>query len=113
MFYEITRVVNKHHEDYDVLIQRGTKWGNPYKEGSLDYKLSMFSEYFLNQIRSGHITYDDLKELRGKRLGCSCKPKRCHGDFIAECVELLFSDLYSRESKEKYFNMEIKLDNEY
>jgi hypothetical protein len=26
---------------------------------------------------------NDLHELKGKKLGCFCKPKRCHGDFLA------------------------------
>ena len=28
----------------------------------------------------------DLHELRGKTLGCFCKPKRCHGDVLVELV---------------------------
>lgn len=26
---------------------------------------------------------DSLRELKGKTLGCFCKPLRCHGDFLA------------------------------
>ena len=26
---------------------------------------------------------DKLYKLKGKTLGCYCKPKRCHGDFLA------------------------------
>ena len=25
--------------------------------------------------------------LRGKRLGCVCKPKACHGDVLVELIE--------------------------
>ena len=28
----------------------------------------------------------DLHELKGKTLGCFCKPKRCHGDILVELV---------------------------
>ena len=27
---------------------------------------------------------DSLWEIKGKVLGCYCKPKRCHGDFLAK-----------------------------
>ena len=26
------------------------------------------------------------------RLGCTCKPKRCHGDIIAKIVNKVFKD---------------------
>lgn len=29
---------------------------------------------------------NDLSELKGKILGCYCKPLRCHGDFLAKIV---------------------------
>ena len=28
----------------------------------------------------------DLHELKGKTLGCFCKPKICHGDILVELV---------------------------
>jgi len=27
------------------------------------------------------------RELRGKILGCHCKPKACHGDILAEIAD--------------------------
>jgi len=27
-----------------------------------------------------------LHELKGKRLGCFCKPKLCHGDVLVELI---------------------------
>ena len=29
---------------------------------------------------------NDLHELKGKTLGCFCKPKICHGDILVELV---------------------------
>ena len=29
----MTKVVNKYHENYDVYIGRGSKWGNPFVIG--------------------------------------------------------------------------------
>lgn len=31
----------------------------------------------------------DLHELKGKVLGCWCKPKACHGDILAELADKL------------------------
>ncbi len=33
-----------------------------------------------------------LRELKGKRLGCWCKPAACHGDVVAEFAELMVSE---------------------
>jgi hypothetical protein len=30
---------------------------------------------------------DSLCELKGKILGCWCKPKKCHGDVLKKLVE--------------------------
>ena len=29
-----------------------------------------------------------LEELRGRRLGCWCAPRRCHGDVLVELLEI-------------------------
>ena len=30
-----------------------------------------------------------VKKLKGKKLGCFCKPKACHGDVLADLAERL------------------------
>jgi hypothetical protein len=30
-----------------------------------------------------------LHELKGKKLGCWCKPQACHGDILTKLIELL------------------------
>lgn len=88
-------VVNVKHEPYDVRIQRGTKWGNPYRASKygLDNALQLYKLHLINEIKAGRITKADLQELRGKRLGCGCKPKKCHGDILAYVVNKVFGDL--------------------
>jgi hypothetical protein len=57
-----------------VLIDRTTKWGNPYKmrnEKDRDYVCDMFEEKVLPWL--------NVSELKGKDLVCWCHPKRCHG----------------------------------
>lgn len=87
-------VVNVKHEPCDIRIQRGTKWGNPFGDPhmSRNEKIAAYREHLKKQIKSGAITKDDLAELRGKRLGCGCKPKPCHGDILADLVNRLFKD---------------------
>lgn len=89
-------VVNKYKEDYDVYIGRGTVWGNwyshlpetkaKYKTENREESVEKHKDQLRGQIRSGEITIDMLKALNGKRLGCFCKPKSCHGDTIALAV---------------------------
>jgi hypothetical protein len=81
-----TTVVHNKKEPYDVLIDRTTKWGNPFPIGSnmtRKKSLEWFREWFPTQT---HLV-EALPELQGKRLGCWCKPKDCHGDFLAECAD--------------------------
>jgi hypothetical protein len=37
---------------------------------------------------------NSLHELRGKRLGCYCHPKPCHGDVLIELIN--FIDTYGK-----------------
>lgn len=93
----MTIVTNGHYEEYDVYIGRGSMWGNPYshREGTLalyrvesvEQAISRYREHLWNQIREGTVTLDDLRQLDGKRLGCYCKPRPCHGDVIKSAVE--------------------------
>ena len=84
-------VVNIKSEECDVYIGRGrggseTKWGNPFKTGSRGQNIANYRGHLWKQIKSGAVTINDLLELQGKRLGCFCKPKSCHGDVIASAV---------------------------
>lgn len=91
----ICRVVNKYNSDFDVNIQRPTMWGNPYKAddvGGRDTAIDLYKEHFYNLIRTKKITREHLETLRGARLGCTCYPKRCHGEIIADVVNRVFGD---------------------
>jgi len=79
-----TRVVNCHKEPYDVYIGRGTKWGNPFKDGTRSEVISKYRDYI---IRNKELM-NCLHELEGKVLGCHCKPKACHGDILVYLVKI-------------------------
>lgn len=84
----IPKVVHCKKEEFDVYIGRGSKWGNPYshKEGTLAEHvvgsrveaIKKYEEYLL----SSEDLMRSLPELKGKVLGCWCKPKSCHGDIL-------------------------------
>jgi hypothetical protein len=62
-------------------------WGNPYlvREYGREEAIRLYRERLIHRrdllVR--------LPELRGKVLGCWCKPERCHGDVLAELVAAL------------------------
>ena len=94
-----TRVINCKggHEKYDVYIGRRivwhpeiyphSKWANPFKigkDGTREEVITKFRQYIL--------TRPDLlaaipTELKGKTLGCWCKPDACHGDVYVELAD--------------------------
>ena len=82
----MTRVVHCKREPYDVYIGRPSKWGNPFKSGR-----DGTSEEVIEKYREW-ITYrpdllEALHEIKGKVLGCWCKPKPCHGDILVRLAE--------------------------
>lgn len=86
---KITKVSNKDLGDsYDIYIGRGTLWGNPYqmgKEGTRDEVIAKFAYDFEKRFLKLPEQFDvNIEKLRGKTLGCHCKPAACHGDVIAK-----------------------------
>lgn len=92
-----TRVINIHGDEfYDVYIGRPSKWGNPYshlgvpgtiKVDSIEEAIDKYRAMIEQKIIIGAINSEDLSELRGKILGCWCKPGPCHGDVLIEMLE--------------------------
>lgn len=90
---EVCRVVNKYRSDFDINIQRGSIWGNPYTvEEYGDQAIPLFDLYWKRLLIDKKITKQHLEVLRGMRLGCTCYPHQCHGDIIAKPVNQVFKD---------------------
>lgn len=78
-------------DGYDVYIGRpgkgepDGKWGNPFIKGVDGTRRQVIAKY-QEWLPLQHDLIADIGELKGKRLGCFCKPKACHGDFLASLV---------------------------
>ncbi len=90
-----TTVVNVKTSFYDVYIGREGRgndgyFGNPFSvnhHGGRERAIELYREYFLKRITMDSVFAAKVDSLRGKRLGCFCKPKACHGDIIVEYLE--------------------------
>lgn len=95
-----TKVVNLKQHPYDVYIGRAGKgqsgeFGNPIARGQVcpicgeihndaGSTLPCFKQYFLKRLEEDEDFRHKVLALRGKTLGCFCKPNPCHGDIISE-----------------------------
>ncbi len=87
-FDQLFSVVHCKKESYDIYIGRPSKWGNPFqigKDGTRDEVIEKFRNWIITQPN----LLKDLSEIKGKTLGCWCKPKSCHGDVLVELIETL------------------------
>lgn len=69
---------------------RGSVFANPYKVGvgecTRENAVNMYRDYICGKLATGEISLEELNKLRGKSLGCWCKPERCHGDVLLELL---------------------------
>lgn len=89
-----TRVVHCKREPYDVYVGRPTIYGNPFshREGTAakfkvatrEEAISRFEIWLRGQPGLVRLVQ---QELRGKVLGCWCKPEACHADVLARVAD--------------------------
>lgn len=96
---EPTRVVNLRRSEFDVYIGRAGHgqdgyFGNPFpvSKYGLD-ALPRFRHYFATRLEVDPEFRRRVLALRGKKLGCFCKPRPCHGDVIAEWIDSQFVEV--------------------
>ena len=85
----MTRVVHCKREPFDVYIGRPSRWGNSFRigrDGSREEVIAKYREWLMSQ--PGLLA--DIHELKGKTLGCWCRPTAgfrgrllCHGQILA------------------------------
>jgi hypothetical protein len=104
----LTKVVNIYIEDYDIYIGREGKglsgyFGNNhpvYQVGkswtecpichckhTREEAIAAFKKDFDIRIKNDPQFLFRVSELRGKRLGCFCKPLKCHGNVYKEWLD--------------------------
>ena len=91
-----TSVVNVKRDEFDVYIGRAmpgfaaSPFRNIYKvgrDGSKRDVLASYRAHIVALLETDPKLRAELERLRGKRLGCWCKPAACHGDILVELLE--------------------------
>ena len=107
-------VINLKHEpalreklDYNpvhnstVLVDRRTKWGNPFKvgvHGDREQVIALYRADLWRRIRADEVPLAELAELDGCWLACWCDPLPCHGHVLARAAAWATSVLMDREA---------------
>lgn len=81
-----TRVVHVRKAHYDVYIGRPSQWGNPFAIGRDGDRATVIIKYG-RWLESNPELMAQVKTLKGKTLGCWCKPQACHGDILAKLAD--------------------------
>jgi hypothetical protein len=91
-----TRVVHVRREKFDVYVGRAfmefpeSVYGNPFRvrlgHGRKEV-IAEYEEYARKRMKEDPVFRRAVLDLRGKVLGCWCKPKACHGDVLAALAE--------------------------
>jgi hypothetical protein len=91
-----TRVVNVKKEECDVYIGRAmpgfaaSTFRNIYrsgKDGTRSEVIAAYRAYIIKRLEKEPLLRAELEKMRGKRIGCWCKPRACHGDVLVEILE--------------------------
>lgn len=121
-----TRVVNIRAERHDVYIGRNKDamhFGNPFALKRSDLSNKVFPNrkdalmaffYWLNGTDHQEVeparrewVIANMENLRGKTLGCFCKPKECHGDIYRVVLgEMMLEDVFVAAPAQKHSNEE-------
>jgi hypothetical protein len=93
----MTKTVNIYASGYDVYIGRAGKgqdgyFGNPFRlraDEDRGATIERYGKHFHNRLETDSEFKRRVHELKGKTLGCFCKPYPCHGDVIAKYLNNL------------------------
>ena len=69
-----TKVVHCYVESCDVYIGRPSKWGNRHKIGKDGTREEVILKHKMELLMNPKLM-KEMEELRGKTLGCWCKPE--------------------------------------
>ena len=105
LWQKMIQVLNRHHYKdglpaASVYVGRGHTLGNPFRRGieakDKDEAILLYKRWLYQGILSKDARYEALMALKhqleqdGKlNLVCSCHPKACHADIIADAITYL------------------------
>lgn len=87
MTTEIVNIQRTPDSDIDVYVDRRSDYGNPFrleKDGgnyTREGSIKAYRDWFYSD-ENQELRERAREELKGKTLGCWCKPKPCHGDVL-------------------------------
>ena len=84
--------MNLKREPYDVYIGRAGQgldgyYGNPFRALPRSESIAAYRAFFAERVERDPEFRQRVLGLRGKRLGCFCAPRACHGVVIASWVD--------------------------
>lgn len=68
---------------------KGSKFQNPYslEKYTREKAIEKYKNWLWNEIKIGHITIQELANMKGRDLVCYCSPQGCHGDVLLKAIE--------------------------
>ena len=94
--FEHAHVVNN-----TVLVDRRTKWGNPFRVSpgqDAAQAVARYRVHLWRQIRAGEVSLEELAELHGCWLACWCVGDHsCHAEVLARAAEWAAGVLVERD----------------
>ncbi len=77
-------MVHCQKDPFDVYVGRPGPFGNPFRIGAAQTRTQVIDRYRRWLLEQPELVARVKAELRGKRLGCWCRPQNCHADVLAE-----------------------------
>ena len=65
-------------------------FANPYKinvDGNREEVIEKYKKYITDKINNDTNLQSELLSMKGKTLGCWCKPELCHGDVLVDLIK--------------------------
>ena len=70
--------------------KKGSSFCNPFvvgKHGSREEVIAKYKVYIKDKLQADPELERELKEMKGKNLGCWCHPEACHGDVLLDLLK--------------------------
>lgn len=75
--------------DKERFPKKSSTFCNPFKvgkDGTREQVIDKYETHIRKLLKDNLYIRDELIELKGKTLGCWCKPDACHGDVLLKII---------------------------